>query len=86
MSSKKILTIFGSTGNQGGSIIDAVLARPYLQEKWALRGVTRDPNSGKSKALAEKGVEMVKADLNDVEAMKVAIRGSYGVFGVTDFW
>ena len=83
MSSKKLLTIFGATGNQGGSVIDAVLARPELQEKYSLRGITRDPASGKSKALSEKGVEMAQAELNDVESLKTAVKGSYGVFGMT---
>lgn len=86
MSGKKILTIFGATGNQGGSILDVVLARPELSSKYTLRGITRDPSSEKSKAMAAKGVEMVKAELDDVESMKKAIEGSYGVFGVTDFW
>lgn len=86
MSDKKVITVFGATGNQGGSVIDIVLARTELSSKYALRGVTCDPSSSKSKALADKGVEMVKADLDDVEAMKQAIKGSYGVFGATDFW
>ena len=86
MSSKKLLTIFGATGNQGGSVIDTVFAHPELKEKYSLRGITRDPSSGKSKALADKGVEMVKAELDDVESLKQAITGSYGVFGITDFW
>jgi len=86
MSSKKLLTIFGATGNQGGSVIDAVLGNPDLKEKYSLRGVTRDPSSSKSKALADKGVEMVQADLNDVEALKKAVKGAYGAFGITDFW
>ena len=82
MGSRKLLTIFGATGNQGGSVIDAVLARPELQEKYSLRGISRDPSSGKSKALADKGVEMEQANLDDAESMKTAIKGSYGVFGV----
>ena len=86
MSSKKLLTVFGATGNQGGSVIDAVLARPDFKEKYSLRGITRDPASGKSKPLADQGVELVKADLNDAESLKAAVKGSYGVFGVTDFW
>lgn len=86
MSSRKLLTIFGATGNQGGSVIDAVLERPELQEKYSLRGITRDPASGKSKALADKGVEMVRGELDDVESLKTAVKGSHGVFGVTDFW
>lgn len=86
MSSKKILTIFGATGKQGGSVLDIVLGHADFNAKYALRGITRDPSSAKSAALASKGVEMVKAELDDVESMKAAIKGSYGVFGVTDFW
>ena len=86
MSTKKLLTVFGATGNQGGSVIDFVLARPQLSAKYALRGVTRDPSSDKSKKLSSQGVEMVKAELDDLESLKTAVKGSYGVFGVTDFW
>lgn len=86
MSSKKLLTVFGATGNQGGSVIDAVLERPELQEKYSLRGITRDPASSKSQALSDKGVEMVRGDLNKPEELREAVKGSYGVFGVTDFW
>ena len=86
MSSKKLLTIFGATGNQGGSVIDAVLSHEDLKDKYSLRGITRDPSSGKSKAMADKGVEMVQAELNDVESLTKAVKGSHGVFGITDFW
>lgn len=86
MSSKKLITVFGATGNQGGSVIDVVLAHQDLKDKYSLRGITRDPSSSKSKAMAEKGVEMVQAELNDVESLKKAVKGSYSVFGVTDFW
>ncbi|KAI7279473.1 hypothetical protein KC345_g5351 [Hortaea werneckii] len=83
---KKLLTIFGATGNQGGSIIDLVLASPELSTKYALRGITRDPSSAKSQALASQGVDMVQADLNDVASLQRAMQGAYGAFGVTDFW
>ncbi|RMY69576.1 hypothetical protein D0863_06369 [Hortaea werneckii] len=83
---KRLLTIFGATGNQGGSIIDLVLASPELSTKYALRGITRDPSSAKSQALASQGVGMVQADLNDVASLQRAMQGAYGAFGVTDFW
>ncbi|KAI7481330.1 hypothetical protein KC351_g6453 [Hortaea werneckii] len=83
---KKLLTIFGATGNQGGSIIDVVLASPELTTKYALRGITRDPSSAKSQALASQGVDMVQADLNDVASLQKAMQGAHGAFGVTDFW
>lgn len=86
MSSKQLIAVFGATGNQGGSVLDVFLARPDLQEKYSLRGITRDPSSGKSKALSDRGIEMVKADVDDAESVKTAVKGSYGVFGVTDFW
>lgn len=86
MTSKKLLTIFGATGNQGGSVIDAIIRDEELQEKYTLRGISRHVTSQSAKALIEKGVEMVTANLNDLESLKNAVRGSYGVFGVTNFW
>jgi uncharacterized protein YbjT (DUF2867 family) len=32
------------------------------------------------------GIELMEADLNDVESLKAGMKGAYGVFGVTDFW
>jgi hypothetical protein len=86
MASKRIITVFGATGNQGGSVIDIILARPDLAAKYAIRGISRDPASGKSKALTARGVEIIKANLDDLESIKKAVNGSHGVFGVTDFW
>ena len=58
MSAKKIITVFGATGKQGGSVIDIFLSDPKLKD-WSVRGVTRDINKASSKALAGKGVEVV---------------------------
>jgi uncharacterized protein YbjT (DUF2867 family) len=38
------------------------------------------------KELKKHGVEVVQADLNDVESLKKAFHGAHGVFGVTNFW
>ncbi|WP_194162109.1 NmrA family NAD(P)-binding protein, partial [Moraxella catarrhalis] len=38
----KLLTIFGATGNQGGSVIRAVLADSILLREFKLRAITRD--------------------------------------------
>ena len=86
MASKQLLTTFGATGNQGGSIISTVLSHANLSEKYALRGITRDPNSAKSQSLISKGVEMIRANLDDPDSLRTAVRGAHGVFGVTDFW
>ncbi len=52
---------------------------------FAIRGITRDLNSEKSKALVEKGVEMINANTEDFESLKKAFAGSYGAFIVTDY-
>ena len=83
---KPILTIFGATGNQGGSVINTILSTPRLASKYTLRGITRDPNSSKSQALTAHGVQMLPADLNNPSTLLPALKDSHGVFGVTDFW
>lgn len=55
-----LLTIFGATGAQGGSLISYILAHPTLSTLFRVRGVTRDIGKTASMALREKGVEMVE--------------------------
>jgi uncharacterized protein YbjT (DUF2867 family) len=84
MSQKKIITIFGATGAQGGG-----LARAILNDKnseFAVRAVTRDPDSDKAKALATLGAEVIQADLAHPESIFKAMEGAYGAFCVTFFW
>lgn len=86
MASKQIITVFGATGNQGGSVIDAFLADKELTSKWQIRAVTRDPSKEASKKLAERGVEVVVGDMNDKASLVKALEGSHTVFAVTDYW
>ena len=84
MSQKKIITVFGATGAQGGG-----LARAILNDKnseFAVRAITRDPNSDKAKALAALGAEIVQADLGHPESVHKAMEGAYGAYCVTFFW
>ncbi|KAJ7092981.1 NAD(P)-binding protein [Mycena belliarum] len=76
------ITIFGATGSQGSAVLNAVLA----DGKYTPRAVSRSLESDASKALIAKGVEVVKANLFDVDSLKAALRGSEAVFGVTNFW
>jgi len=81
---KKIITIFGATGAQGGG-----LARAILNDKnseFGVRAVTRDPNSDKAKELAAMGAELVQADLAHPDKVLKAMEGAYGAFCVTFFW
>ncbi|EPS43666.1 hypothetical protein H072_2354 [Dactylellina haptotyla CBS 200.50] len=86
MSAAKVFTVFGSTGNQGGSIINAILSHPVLSKEYSLRGVTRNASSDKAKALTAKGVEMVSGDMEHYDSVSNAIKGSYAVFAVTNYW
>lgn len=86
MASTKILTVFGATGNQGGSVIAQVLSNSKLSSEFKVRGVTRDPSKPSAKKLADQGVEVVAADMNDRDALQSAISGSYAVFAVTNYW
>ena len=80
--STKIITVFGATGQQGGAVIRGLLAKGGYK----IRGVTRNPDGDKAKALKEKGVEIVKASLDDAASVEAAVKESYGVFLVTNYW
>ena len=84
MADKKIIAIMGATGSQGGGLAQAILNDP--NGGFAVRAITRDVNSDKAKALKAKGAEVVAADIDDVESLKKAFAGAYGVYGVTFFW
>jgi uncharacterized protein YbjT (DUF2867 family) len=84
MADKKIIAVVGSTGAQGGGLVEAILADP--NGGFAARAITRDPSKDKATALAAKGAEVVKADLDDVESLKSAFAGAHAVYGVTNFW
>ncbi|HKG69099.1 MAG TPA: NmrA/HSCARG family protein [Segetibacter sp.] len=84
MSDKKIITVFGATGAQGGGLANAILNDP--NSEFAVRAITRDANSDKAKQLAQKGAEIVTADIDDQNALKKALDGAYGAFFVTFFW
>lgn len=84
--SKRLVTVFGATGNQGGSVISTFLANPTLSQQFALRGITRNKDSSKAQALASKGVDLAVGDLNDPESLKEALKDSYAVFAVTNYW
>jgi uncharacterized protein YbjT (DUF2867 family) len=86
MSSSKLITIFGATGNQGGSVVKSILAHPTLSQQYKIRAITRDPSKPNAQALAAKGVEPVKANTDDAESVKHALDGSYAVFAVTNYW
>jgi uncharacterized protein YbjT (DUF2867 family) len=81
---KKIIAVIGATGAQGGGLVSAILKDK--RGPFAVRAITRDPNSEKAKALAEAGAEVVAADVDDEKSLAKAFKGAYGAFCVTFFW
>src|SRR5215510_12967976 len=84
MSSKKIITVFGATGAQGGGLVRAILNDK--NSEFAVRAVTRDVNSDKAKQLKALGAEVVAADVDDDAAVEKTLEGAYGAYFVTFFW
>ncbi len=84
MSDSKIIAVVGATGAQGGGLARAILDDP--DGGFRCRAITRNPDSDAARALADRGAEVVQADLDDVESLKQAFDGAYGAFCVTNFW
>ena len=84
MADKKIIAVVGSTGSQGGGLVQAILGDPG--GGFTARAITRDANSDKAKALAKQGAEVVAANLDDEASLVKAFTGAHAVYGVTNYW
>jgi uncharacterized protein YbjT (DUF2867 family) len=84
MADKRVIAVVGATGAQGGGLVRAMLADP--NGGFACRAITRDPAKDQARALAQKGADVVKADLDDVDSLEKAFAGAYGAYCVTNFW
>lgn len=84
MSQTETIAVVGATGAQGGGLADAILADP--ESRFALRALTRRPGSDTARALADRGAEVVPADLDDESSLRRAFTGAYGAYVVTNYW
>jgi uncharacterized protein YbjT (DUF2867 family) len=82
--SKKLIAVVGATGSQGGAVVRAILAD--RSDEYAVRALTRNPDSAKAQELAAAGAEVVAADLEDEASVRAAFEGAYGAFVVTNYW
>ena len=81
MTSDRTILITGVTGNQGGAVAQALQGTGFH-----LRGLTRKPDGERATALARRGVDVVKGDLDDEPTLRRALAGAWGVFGVQNSW
>jgi uncharacterized protein YbjT (DUF2867 family) len=77
------VVVVGATGNQGGAVVDHLLASTAAFD---VRGLTRDATSDAARALEERGVTMVEGDLDDPESLRGPVADADAVFAVTNFW
>jgi uncharacterized protein YbjT (DUF2867 family) len=79
----KLLTVFGATGVQGGSVIRAVLADPTLSKTFKIRAVTRDVSKPSAQALSQQDIEVTAADMGSRSSVEAAVKGTHTLFLVT---
>ncbi len=72
--------VFGATGQQGGAVVNALLARGA-----AVRAIVRNTDSMASVALAARGVTLTVADQDDPTSMGEALRDIAGLFLMTTY-
>ncbi|KAL4983050.1 hscarg dehydrogenase [Aspergillus falconensis] len=76
----KTIVVIGATGQQGGSVINAILSSPTLSSSYTVRATTRDPSKPQAQELIKKGINIVPADLNDASSLRRAFTGADMVF------
>lgn len=84
MSDSRIIAVIGATGAQGGGLVRALAEAP--ESGFVARAITRHPDSDKARAIADLGVEVVRADTDDEASLRAAFAGAHGAYCVTNFW
>lgn len=78
-----VILVVGATGQQGGGVINALLASGRTD--LSIRALTRNPSSASAQALAQRGVHAFKGDLLDRQSVVDALEGVDAAYLVTDF-
>jgi uncharacterized protein YbjT (DUF2867 family) len=78
MSQKLAVVVTGGTGQQGGAVVKSLLQRGH-----EVRAVTRSTDSAKARELANAGVTLVRASLEDTAALRKALEGATSLFAMT---
>jgi uncharacterized protein YbjT (DUF2867 family) len=78
MSRKLAVVVTGGTGKQGGAVVKSLLERGH-----EVRAATRSTESAKARELANAGVTLVRASLEDTAALTKALEGATSLFAMT---
>lgn len=77
----RMILVLGATGQQGGAV-----TRHLRQRGYPVRAVTRDPDKAAARALVGAGVAVVRGDMDDLDSLRAAMDGMWGVYSVQQFW
>jgi uncharacterized protein YbjT (DUF2867 family) len=80
MNSSGPVAVVGATGQQGSATVEALLDRGI-----SVRALTRNTDGAPARVLAERGVEVVAADLEVPESVRRAFEGVAAAFAMTTF-
>jgi uncharacterized protein YbjT (DUF2867 family) len=72
------IAVIGATGQQGGAVVDSLLKRSA-----PIRAITRNPHGDKARRLAQRGVDVVYADLDRADSLRAAFDGAAAAFAMT---
>ena len=78
MSNSKLVLVTGATGNQGGAVVQALLANGHR-----VRGLTRNDSSPTAKRLRDQGIEIAVGDFTDQDSLVRAAQGVDALFTMT---
>ncbi|GHO97884.1 hypothetical protein KSF_079320 [Reticulibacter mediterranei] len=74
------ILVLGATGQQGGAV-----AQQLATNGWTVRALVRDLARGDHRsdlAFNQPGIEVVRGDLDDLNSLNTAMKGTHGVFSV----
>ncbi|CAF2112324.1 unnamed protein product [Rotaria magnacalcarata] len=79
---KPVIVVVGATGQQGGSVINALIN----SNRWTVRGLSRNISSEGSQKLIANGVQMISCNIDCFDECVEAFKDAYGVFAMTNYW
>ena len=78
MSTSRFVLVTGATGQQGGAVVQALLARGHR-----VRGLTRNALSASAQRLAARGVEVAAGDFTDYDSLVRAATGVDAIYAMS---
>ncbi|KAI9443394.1 NAD-P-binding protein [Lactarius indigo] len=78
----KLILVLGATGAQGRAVVNSLLApsEDGTPSPYAVRALSRDPESKHAISLREQGVQVFRGDISDLASVAAALDGAYGAW------